>query len=398
VPSARALLARASAELAQAGVATPQVDAELLLAHVTGRPRLTLGLVGEVPPEQEHAFAALIERRVAREPLQHLIGVAPFRHLMLMVGPGVFVPRPETELLVDAVLAHLRGSIRAGRGPEVGAPAETWTGGSPAGSTPAGSPAAGSPPPPGSPPAGSSPARAPAGPVLVDLCTGSAAIALSLASEMPGARVHAVELSEDALAWARRNVAEHSGAVRAAGSELLLVPADATDVAEPGAALAELAGTVDVVVTNPPYVPDAAVPREPEVRDHDPHLALFGGPDGLDVIRPLARQAALLLRPGGLLLVEHADAQGEGAGPLGVPGLLRSLPDPQWSADRTQPTPTQAAPSSIQAAPSSTQAAPSHTRVAASPPPAWQAVTDHPDLAGRPRFTSAIRSGQDRIR
>jgi release factor glutamine methyltransferase len=389
VPSARALLARASAELAQAGVATPQVDAELLLAHVTGRPRLTLGMVGEVPPEQEHAFAALIERRVAREPLQHLVGVAPFRHLMLMVGPGVFVPRPETELLVDAVLAHLRGSIRAGRGPAVGAPAESWTGGSL----------------PGSPPAGSSPARAPAGPVLVDLCTGSAAIALSLASEMPGARVHAVELSEDALAWARRNVAEHSGAVRAAGSELLLVPADATDVAEPGAALAELAGTVDVVVTNPPYVPDAAVPREPEVRDHDPHLALFGGPDGLDVIRPLARQAALLLRPGGLLLVEHADAQGEGAGPLGVPGLLRSLPDPQWSADRTQPTPTGAAPSwtkaaptPTQAAPSSTRAAPSHARAAASPPPAWQAVTDHPDLAERPRFTSAIRSGQDRIR
>lgn len=353
MPAARALLARASDELARAGVATPLVDAELLLAHVTGRPRLMLGLVGEVPPEQERAFTALVARRAAREPLQHLTGSAPFRRLDLAVGPGVFVPRPETELLVDEVLAHL---TRAG----------LTTGSAPAA--------------PGTPAAR---------PVLVDLCTGSAAIALSLAVEVPGARVHAVEVSAAALAWAAGNVAACAQAVGDAGSELLLLSADATAVAEPGGELAGLAGMVDVVVTNPPYVPDGAVPREPEVRDHDPHLALFGGPDGLDVIRPLARQAALLLRPGGLLLVEHADQQGEEAGPLGVPGLLRSLPDPgPLDANHRDPADPDAGPS----APAPGSPAPVPTR------PAWRDVVDHLDLAGRPRFTSALRRGQDRIR
>jgi release factor glutamine methyltransferase len=316
VPGARDLLAEASDALARSGVPTPRVDAELLLAHVTGRPRLMLGLLGDLAPEQVADFRALVARRAAREPLQHVTGRAPFRHLELAVGPGAFVPRPETELLVDHVHAHLADR----------------------------------------PAVGSTDADA-AGPLLVDLCTGTGALALSLALEVPGARVLAVELSDDALAWARRNVTEHAGALAAGHGTVELVASDATTVAAPGAPLAALRGTVDVVVTNPPYVPDAAVPREPEVRDHDPHVALFGGPDGLAVVRPLAQQAALLLRPGGLLLVEHADVQGEQAGDLGVPALLRGQPDPAGGG------------------------------------PAWTDVVDHLDLAGRPRFTSAIRAG-----
>jgi release factor glutamine methyltransferase len=195
--------------------------------------------------------------------------------------------------------------------------------------------------------------------VLVDLCTGSGALALALATEVPGSTVHAVERSAEALAWARRNADEHEPAVRARGSTCTLLDGDATTCAGADGPLAHLAGTVDVVVTNPPYVPDDAVPREPEVRDHDPHLALFGGPDGLAVVRPVAEQAVRLLRPGGLLLVEHADAQGEAAGALGVPGVLRAQRDPDDPAA-----------------------------------PAWRDVADHDDLAGRPRVTAALRVGR----
>jgi release factor glutamine methyltransferase len=193
----------------------------------------------------------------------------------------------------------------------------------------------------------------------VDLCTGSGALALALATEVPGSVVHAVERSTEALAWARRNLEEQEPAIRARGSRCTLVGGDATICAEPGEALAHLGGAVDVVVSNPPYVPDDAVPREPEVRDHDPHVALFGGPDGLAVVRPLVEQAARLLRPGGLLLVEHADAQGEAAGRHGVPGVLRAARDPHDPRSS-----------------------------------AWLEVADHEDLAGRPRVTAAIRAGR----
>jgi release factor glutamine methyltransferase len=306
VHSARELLADAAERLRAAGVPTPEVDAELLLAHVTGRPRALLRLAGDpVVPEQADRFAALVGERTRRIPLQHLTGRAPFRHLDLQVGRGVFVPRPESELMVDAALAHLAGRTTGAR--------------------------------------------------AVDLCTGSGALALALATELPGCVVDAVELSADASAWARRNLDEQAVAIAGAGSAVTIVEADATRAAEPGGPLADLRGQVDIVLTNPPYVPDGAIPREPEVRDHDPGMALFGGPDGLDLIGPLAVQAALLLRPGGLLLVEHADLQGEAAGDLGVPALLRGQRDPDGS-------------------------------------PRWRDVTDHLDLAGRPRFTSAIRA------
>jgi release factor glutamine methyltransferase len=307
----RDLLTAAAAQLSAAGVPTPEVDAELLLAHVTGRPRALLRMAGgTVTVEQSEAYAALVGQRVQRIPLQHLTGLAPFRHLELHVGPGVFIPRPETELIVDHVLEFGAGS---GQGP---------------------------------------------GLLVVDLCSGSAALALSIATELPGSRVIAVELSPAAVGWARRNIADHAAEVAAVGSTIELLAADATRVAEAGEALGHLHGRVDVVVTNPPYVPADAIPREPEVRDHDPGLALYGGPDGLEVVRPLVEQAALLLRPGGLLLVEHADVQGEDAGESGVPAVLRAARD----------------------APSSGSAA------------AWREVIDHPDLAGRPRHTSAIRA------
>ncbi|MGV1003999.1 MAG: peptide chain release factor N(5)-glutamine methyltransferase [Candidatus Nanopelagicales bacterium] len=260
--SIRELVRSAASELAAAGVNSPRVDAELLLSHVTGRRRGELGLVGELTGEQESDFQSLVQRRAAREPLQHLTGRAPFRYLELQVGPGVFVPRPETELLVDKVLQYAAGEqVRR----------------------------------------------------VVDLCAGSGALALSIATELPGTDVWAVEIDETAAGWTRRNLAAHLPV------QVRLVVADAREVA--CGPLAQLAGICDVVVSNPPYIPDAAVPRDPEVAAHDPAVALYGGPDGLEVIRALAEQAFRLLRAGGLFVVEHADCQGE---PAGVPGLLRA--------------------------------------------------------------------------
>ncbi len=247
--ASRTLVDRACADLAAGGVASPRFDAEELLSHVLGVPRNRLGLVGDVPAEAEARFSQLVARRAAREPLQHLTGQAPFRHLELDVGPGVFVPRPETEVVAGWAIDALRGM-----GPA---------------------------------------------PVAVDLCTGSGAIAASLATEVPDARVHAVELDADAVAWATRNLA---------GLGIRLVHGDAA------AAFPDLDGAVDLVIANPPYIPlDAYDSVEREVRDHDPALALWSGQDGLDAIRMVERTAARLLRAGGVAVVEHADVQGDSA-------------------------------------------------------------------------------------
>ncbi|MGN6326929.1 peptide chain release factor N(5)-glutamine methyltransferase [Pseudolysinimonas sp.] len=249
----RAQLRDAVATLAAAGIPTPDADAELLLGHVLG---LSRGAVqaravagAELTPEQAAELAALLARRAAREPLQHLTGHAPFRSLDLLVGPGVFVPRPETESVAQVAIDALQ-------------------------------------------------AVAAAEPVAVDLGTGSGAIALALATEVPHARVVGVERSPEAFAWAERN-REHVGAENAT-----IVLGDLAD------ALPELAGAVDVVVSNPPYIPDEAIPRDPEVRLHDPVLALYGGSDGLDVVRVISRRAQELLRPGGALVLEHGELQG----------------------------------------------------------------------------------------
>ncbi|SHF67426.1 release factor glutamine methyltransferase [Jatrophihabitans endophyticus] len=259
MPAVRELLAEATTRLAASGVGSARVDAELLLAHVLGVTRARLPLRDAVTPAEARDYDVALDRRAAREPLQHITGTAPFRHVELAVGPGVFVPRPETELLVDAVLPHLRGLDR---------------------------------------------------PEVVDLCAGSGALAVAVADELPTAAVTAVERSPAALPWLRRNTA---------GTRVTVIAADVGD----DDALRPLAGRVDAVVANPPYVPLAS-PVDPEVRA-DPPEAVFGGSDGLDVVATVIGRAATLLRPGGVLAVEHDDTHG-----TTVPALLRA--DGRWQA------------------------------------------------------------------
>ncbi|WP_426623504.1 peptide chain release factor N(5)-glutamine methyltransferase [Leifsonia sp. McL0607] len=249
----RSLRNETSAALAQAGVPDPEVDADLLIGFVlgVGRGRVQALVVLDSPVEAGDAerVRELASRRATREPLQHITGMAPFRSLELAVGPGVFVPRPETEQVVQFAIDALRA---------VPSPS----------------------------------------PIGVDLGTGSGAIALAMATEVPHARVFAVEKSSEAIAWTHRNV-EASGA-----TNIQLVQGDLAD------AFPELDGTVDVVISNPPYVPDAAIPRDPEVRLFDPPIALYGGADGLDVVRVISSVARRLLRPGGALVLEHGELQG----------------------------------------------------------------------------------------
>ncbi|GAA2174480.1 peptide chain release factor N(5)-glutamine methyltransferase [Agrococcus versicolor] len=219
------------------------------------------------------ALGALVARRGAREPLQHLTGEAHFRHVTLAVGPGVFVPRPETEVLVDHAL-RLADAAALGAG------------------------------------------RAP---VVVDACSGSGAVAVAIATERPAAEVHAVELSPDALAWTRRNVAALAPGIRVVEG----------DVGSLASLLPELVGTVDVLVANPPYVPAAAVPRDAEVRLHDPALALYSGDDGLDVVRALAVVGLRMVRAGGAIALEHGEEQGA--------AVRDVLGDAGWSHAATHP-------------------------------------------------------------
>lgn len=243
----------AAAVLSRSGVEDPRVDAELLAAHVLGigRGELQARLVtgGTLGDDERDALRRAIERRASREPLQHITGVAAFRHLELRVGPGVFVPRPETEIVAQIAI----DALVAAATPE---------------------------------------------PIAVDLGTGSGAIALALATEVPHARVHAAENSVDAFLWTRENFDR----VGAPNARLAFI-----DLAE---AFPELDGAASVVVSNPPYVPDGAVPRDPEVRLYDPPAALYGGADGLDVVRVLSDTALRLLHPGGTLVIEHGEWQG----------------------------------------------------------------------------------------
>lgn len=265
---------RAAAELLRAtGVASPERDADLLLAHVLGVSLGRLPLVGDLSATQQEQYDALVRRRADRVPLQHLTGSAAFRHVELEVGPGVFVPRPETELLAGWAIDAARA---------LGRPA-----------------------------------------LVVDLCTGSGAIAKAVADELPTADVHAVELDEGALAWAERNLA---------GTGVDLRHGDLAT------AFDDLLGTVDVVVCNPPYIPlEAWESVAAEARDHDPHLALFSGQDGLDAIRVLEQRAALLLRPGGVVGAEHADVQGESApGVFAASGRWHDVADHRDLAGRAR--------------------------------------------------------------
>ena len=271
--------------LSSAGIADARVDAELLAAHVLGVPR---GAVEAAAVRGDHLAApdaarldALVARRATREPLQHLTGTAPFRHLELRVGPGVFVPRPETEMVAQLAIDALS-------------------------------------------------AAATAAPIAVDLGTGSGAIALALATEVPHARVFAAENSVDAFVWTKENFA----LVAADNAELAFIDLER--------AFPELDGRVSVVASNPPYVPDAAIPRDPEVRFFDPPAALYGGADGLEVVRVVSRVGLRLAHPGGTIVIEHGEWQG---------AAVRDL----LAAD------------------------------------GWRAASTHPDLTMRDRATTAIR-------
>jgi release factor glutamine methyltransferase len=246
-------IALASARLAQAGVESPRTDAELIAAHLHGVSRGTLHLVPDTAFNPR--FWDDIARREAREPLQHITGRAYFRYLELEVGPGVFVPRLETEVMTGWVIDQLA-------------------------------------------------AMDVAEPVVADLGTGSGAIALSVAQEMPRARVHAVEADPLARQWAARNIASLAQAAPHTAGRVTL---HADDFAT---ALTSLDGTVDLVVSNPPYIPAGSwVP--PEVGEYDPATALWGGgEDGLDAVRVVEATATRLLRPGGLVAVEHGAQQG----------------------------------------------------------------------------------------
>jgi release factor glutamine methyltransferase len=247
----RELIAAAEKRLTVAGVASPRHDAEVLAAHLLGVTRGELRLQPHPTDAFVKEYDAAVRRRADREPLQHITGVAHFRHVTVRVGPGVFVPRPETELVAGAAIEAARGMVAAGGTP-----------------------------------------------VLADLFAGSGAIALAVADEVPAAQVHAVEADDGAVEWLRRNVESRSVIVHHADVD---------------GCLPEMDGRLDVVVANPPYIPTGATIRDPEVAAHDPAAALWSGADGLDAMRVLERTAARLLCRGGLLIAEHADVQGDAA-------------------------------------------------------------------------------------
>ena len=277
------VLGSATDILRRAGVPTPEVDAQLLVGHVLGLSRggvQAKSLTGTtLSIEDALAISDVVERRAAREPLQHITGVAYFRSLELAVGPGVFVPRPETESVVQFAIDALAASA----GPA---------------------------------------------PLGVDLGTGSGAIALAMATEVPHSRVYGVEVSPAAFIWTKQNFKPVANATPVF-----------IDLAH---ALPELNDTVDVVVSNPPYIPLGAIPRDPEVRLHDPEIALYGGLDGLDLVRSVSTTGLRLLHSGGTLVIEHGELQAAAIGEL-----LR--------AD------------------------------------GWVAVASHRDLLGRDRATTALR-------
>jgi len=278
----KALLSDAKSQLAESQIS--QVDAEHLLAHVLGISRMdlhnpvlletTLTAVSDTDVIEEQ-FIALLDRRINHEPLQYLTGVAPFRYLELEVGPGVLVPRPESELLVDAVLAHIK--------------------------------------------------NLPAPVSVIDLGAGSGALALAIATEAKDTRVIAVEKSPEAIYWLKKNVSVIAHNVR-------VVEGDVADVL-PGI-------KCDVVIANPPYIPDAqALPRD--VAGFEPHAALFGGPTGMELPKIFITAAARLLKSAGVLVIEHTEEQG---------AAIAS----ELTLD-------------------------------------FESITLHDDLVGRPRWTSAVR-------
>jgi release factor glutamine methyltransferase len=237
----RCAIESATTLLADAGIDSARYEAEELAAHLTGTERGRLPLIDSPDDTFFDRYHAAIAARSRRVPLQHITGTAAFGPLRLLVGPGVFIPRPETEAILEWATAQ----------------------------------------------------RLPQAPVIVDLCTGSGALAIALAQHWPEARLLGIDDSDAALEYARKN---------SAGTKVELLHADVT---KPGL-LTDLDGQVDLVVANPPYVPDGA-PVEPEVSHYDPSHAVFGGADGMTVVNAIVRLAGRWLRPGGFFAVEHDD-------------------------------------------------------------------------------------------
>jgi release factor glutamine methyltransferase len=298
--------------LTDAGIDSAEFDAVTLAAHVLGTTTSEVHKLMVMGAPAPDGLDDLVAERARRLPLQHLTGKAGFRRLELSVGPGVFVPRFETEFVAGLAITHLCGKPRDGVAEPVANPETVH-------STVPGS-------------AVMTPTPSLRVRVVVDLCAGSGAIALAIKDEVPAAEVHGVELSDLAHAWAIRNRDD-----LALDVDLRL--GDAT------LAFQDLEAGVDVVVSNPPYIPVGAVPNDPEVRDHDPEVALYGGsPDGLRIPLEVAARAAVLLRPGGFFVMEHADVQGDS-----LPAALRATGS-------------------------------------------WQEIQDHADLNGRPRAVTAVRA------
>ena len=260
-------------KLESAGVESAEYDARLLLAKACGvslaelNKALILGDLTDFSPDYASKYSDFVTRRASREPLQHIVGRAPFRYLDLQVGKGVFVPRPETEVVVEAGLDWLRESGISK-------------------------------------------------PTVVDLCAGSGAIGLSVATEVADAQVWAVEKSPEAFQYLRKNFEETAKNYEnmQISSRYHAVLADATKahISDLTPELAQICGKVDLVITNPPYVPESQVPEQVEVREYDPPLALYGGSaDGLVIPEQIMRAAFALLRCGGAMVMEHDISQGD---------------------------------------------------------------------------------------
>lgn len=292
----REALVDAERRFSVAGVTSPRHDAEVLMSRTLKLPRGRIDLSAELEAQDWREFSALVARRCQRVPLQHITGEAPFRHMTLQVGEGVFIPRPETELVAEAVIREVR---RIGGRPSV-----------------------------------------------LDLCSGSGAIGLAVATECDSVDVTLVEVSPEALAWLEQNVVTHQGLISKNDSTVAVVAADMSWPFTKWHLGKE--GSYDVVVANPPYVPSNAKIRDIEVAQFDPPLALYGGPDGLNLIKTVIAVGAIALRPGGMLVIEHGDEQGLDAHENGVPYWVRQSE-------------------------------------------AFLEVNDRPDLNSRPRFTIAVR-------
>ena len=278
----RSVLVDIELRLKNANVSSPRFDAESLVAFVLNTSRNRVGLISEISDEQYRDIEKLVEKRVRRIPLQHLTGEQGFRHLVLSVGPGVFIPRPETEILVESVIRYIKDRNQARI-------------------------------------------------IVVDFCSGSGAIALSIAKECSNVEVFAIEKSTEAFKYLEINYQKYKEEITSHNCIVHLIHADINSEIE---VLNNLIGQIDVVVSNPPYIPEKMVPKEIEVKDHDPSIALYGGKDGLEIVRVVVQKANKLLKKGGLLAIEHSDLQGNPDNELSVPYILKETDSFEKIEDR----------------------------------------------------------------